>query len=411
MDIKITPAPLSGVVNAIPSKSYAHRYLISAALSSSGESVVNIGVFSRDIEATVQCLCELGAEIRNENGICYIKPISDIKKLPVLHCGESGSTLRFLVPVAAALGGAKFKMEGRLAQRPMDELLESMSSHGVSFKRENDTLTVSGGMTGCEFKIVGNVSSQYISGLLFALPLCGGGRVTLLSELESAPYVYITRYAMSEFGVNVIIDENGFRVDRDSHYLAANKKVQGDWSNAAFWLACGVGVKGLDWETLQGDMAILDVLHKMGAEINYTNDITCPGVNDLRGCDIDASDIPDLVPILSILASRAKGVTVINNIQRLRIKESDRVETVCNMLCAFGINHRQSENSLVIYGSDKPFNSCNIDCANDHRIAMSAAIGAIYAKGEVTLVGAEAVNKSYPAFFEDYKKLGGIINV
>lgn len=411
MNITITPAPLSGVVKAIPSKSYAHRYLISAALCSSGESVINIGDFSRDIDATIQCLCELGAEIRNEAGICYIKPISRIKELPVLHCGESGSTLRFLVPIAAALGGAVFKMEGRLAQRPMDELLECMSSHGVSFKKEGDTLTVSGGMTGGEFKIVGNVSSQYISGLLFALPLCSGGRVTLLTELESAPYVYITRYAMSEFGVNVIIDENGFSVDRDAHYVAADKKVQGDWSNAAFWLACGVGVKGLDWETMQGDMAILDVLRRMGGSIDYMNDVTSSCPSGLLGCDIDASDIPDLVPILSILAARAKGTTVINNIQRLRMKESDRVETVCNMLSSFGIKHRQIENSLVIYGSDKPFDPCSIDCANDHRIAMSSAIGAIYAEGEVTLIGAEAVNKSYPSFFEEYKKLGGIINV
>ena len=411
MNIKIIPAPLSGVVQAIPSKSYAHRYLISAALCSSGESVINIGPFSRDIEATIECLCELGAEIRNENGVCYIKPVSHIKDTPVLHCRESGSTLRFLVPVAAALGGATFKMEGRLAQRPMDELLDCMSSHGVSFMRGNDTLTVSGGMTGGEFKIVGNVSSQYISGLLFALPLCKGGRITLMSGLESAPYVHITRYAMSEFGVNVITDENGFSVDGGVHYVCANKKVQGDWSNAAFWLVCGVGVKGLDWETLQGDMAILDVLCKMGGEIDYMNDITLSRNVNLYGCDIDASDIPDMVPILSIIAARAKGVTVINNIQRLRIKESDRVETVCNMLCAYGIKHRQIENSLVIYGSDKPFNSCSIDCANDHRIAMSAAIGSIYAEGEVTLIGAEAVNKSYPAFFEDYKKLGGIINV
>ncbi len=411
MNITITPAPLSGVVKAIPSKSYAHRYLISAALASSGESVINIGTFSRDIEATVQCLCELGAEIRTENGICYIKPISEIKNSPVLHCKESGSTLRFLVPIAAALGGATFKMEGRLAQRPMDELLDCMSSHGVSFERGQDTLTVSGGMTGGEFKIVGDVSSQYISGLLFALPLCGGGRITLLTKLESAPYVYITRYAMSEFGVNILIDDNGFRVDGAEHYVCNNKRVQGDWSNAAFWLACGVGVKGLNSETYQGDMVILDVLRKMGGTYDYMNDIYLSKTDNLCSCDIDASNIPDLVPILSILAARAKGVTVINAIQRLRMKESDRVETVCNMLSAFGIKHKQIEDSLVIYGTNKPFKSCSIDCANDHRIVMSAAIGAIYAEGDVTLVGAEAVNKSYPTFFEEYKKLGGIINV
>ncbi len=411
MNVTIKPAPISGVIDAIPSKSYAHRYLICAALASLSESIIDVGNASRDIEATAQCLSELGASVDINCGTYRVKPIASSKELPVLHCCESGSTLRFLAPVAAALGGGSFIMEGRLASRPMDELLSCLAEHGVEFKKEDNILTVSGKMTGGEFKIAGNVSSQYVSGILFALPLCGGGRVTLTTELESRPYVTMTIEAMAEFGVNVIEDEKGFIVDSDQRYTSSTARVPGDWSNAAFWLACGVGVKGITVACAQGDRAFLDVMTEMGAAIDYRDNIWITDPSTLHGCDIDAKDIPDLVPIMSVLAARANGVTRIYNASRLRIKESDRIETTSAMLTAFGIKNEQTDDGLIIYGENKPFRSCAVDCANDHRIAMSAAIASIYAEGEVTLVGAEAVNKSYPAFFEDYKKLGGIINV
>lgn len=411
MNVTIKPAHLSGTIDAISSKSYAHRYLICAALAEQGESVVEIGSASRDIEASAICLNELGADVVNENGTYRVSPISQMKKQPTLHCCESGSTLRFLAPVAAALGGGRFIMEGRLGSRPMDELLCVLAEHGVKTENDGKTLTVSGNMTGGEFKIAGNVSSQYISGLLFALPICGGGRVTLTTELESRPYVTMTIEAMAKFGVNVIEDENGFTVAADQKYYCANAKVPGDWSNAAFWLACGVGVKGLTAACAQGDRAFLDVMCKMGAAIDYRDRTWIADPYALHGCDIDAKDIPDLVPIMSILASRANGVTRIYNASRLRAKESDRIETTSAMLTALGVKNEQTDDGLLIYGEKRLFKSCAIDCANDHRIAMSAAIAAVYAEGDVTLVGAQAVNKSYPAFFEDYKKLGGVINV
>ena len=411
MNVTINPTPVSGVIDAIPSKSYAHRYLICAALASGGSSNIDIGFVSRDIEATAQCLSELGASVRVDGRSYLVAPVNVIRDTPTLHCCESGSTLRFLTPVAAALGGASFVMEGRLKDRPMDELLDCLSAHGVGFEKRGNILTVTGKMTGGEFKIAGNVSSQYISGILFALPLCGGGRITLTTDLESRPYVTMTIQTMAEFGVSVVEDASGFSVSSDQRYTPSDANVPGDWSNAAFWLACGVGVKGVSSSCAQGDKAILDVMKEMGAAVKLNDEVWKTDPRNLCGSEIDAKDIPDLVPIISIIAARAKGITKIYNASRLRIKESDRIETTSAMLDSFGIKNEQTGDGLIIYGSDKPFDSCTIDCANDHRIAMSASIGAIYASGEVTLVGAEAVNKSYPSFFEDYCKLGGVINV
>lgn len=412
MNVTIKPAALSGTIDAIPSKSYAHRYLICAALAANqNASVIDIGAASRDIAATADCLTSLGASIDIKDGVYNVSPIKNKISMPDLFCCESGSTLRFLTPVAAALGGGRFKMEGRLGSRPMDELIKCLIDHGAKLEKNENILTVSGAMTGGEFKIAGNVSSQYISGILFALPLCGGGRVTLTTQLESRPYVTMTIEAMAAFGVNVTDDEKGFTVASDQCYHSAKAKVPGDWSNAAFWLASGVGVKGLSPNCAQGDRAIIEVLERMGAPVRYENGIYKADVSHLHGCEVDAQDIPDAVPIISVLAGRAEGVTKIYNAARLRAKESDRIETTSAMLTALGVKNDQTDDGLVINGDSRKFRSCKVDCANDHRIAMSASVAAEYAEDDVTLVGAEAVNKSYPTFFEDYKKLGGVINV
>lgn len=412
MDITIRPSLLTGTVDAIPSKSYAHRYLICAALASNtGVSTVEIGSASRDILATADCLKSLGALINIENGIYNVCSIEKAKEVPDLHCCQSGSTLRFLAPVASALCGGRFIMEGRLGSRPMDDLLNALAEHGVKFANDGKFLTVGGGMDGGEFKIAGNVSSQYISGILFALPLCGGGRVTLTTRLESRPYVTMTVEAMASFGVEVTEDENGFAVAADQHYKTADAKVPGDWSNAAFWLASGVGVSGLSPNCAQGDRAIIDVMARMGAPVEYKNGVYKADPTVMYGCEIDARNIPDAVPIISVLAGRADGVTRIYNAARLRAKESDRIASTSAMLTALGVKNEQTDDGLIIYGQNKPFKSCTVDCSNDHRIAMSGAVAASYSEGKVTLIGAEAVNKSYPAFFDDYKKLGGDINV
>ena len=414
MKVTVTPAKLSGKIAAIPSKSYAHRFLICAALSD-GCCEIWADRTSADIEATARCLCAMGADITRRGGVYAVSPASGEKTevLPALDCGESGSTLRFLAPIASALGGGTFTMSGRLAERPMDPLNAALCAHGMTVKKSGNTVTYSGKLTGGEFLIPGDVSSQYISGLLMALPLCGGGEVRLTSPLASAPYVDITVDAMRAFGVSVGRGEGRYTVAPGQKYRRCDPCVPGDWSNAAFWLISGAAVTGLDLNDAQGDKAILDRLADMGAKADFSSDGACciDGLDRLHGCEIDAGDIPDAVPALAVAAARAKGETRIFNAARLRAKESDRIATVCAMLTAFGVQNRATDDGIVITGRAVALLSCTVDAANDHRIAMAAAVGASFADGPVYITGAEAVNKSYPDFWDDYKKLGGQIDV
>lgn len=410
----IHPRRLSGTVKALPSKSYAHRYLICASLAD-GISEISCDRFSDDILATIRCISALGARINcligrfevipRENG-CYVKGAE-------LDCGESGSTLRFLAPVVSAVGGGSFIMGGRLAARPMDALNRALSDHGVTVRKEGNVLAYLGKMTGGEFLIPGDISSQFVSGLLMALPLVGGGEVRLTSPLSSAPYVDITVDAMRTFGVEVRREGEAFTVSPGSKYAGVKTAVPGDWSNAAFWLASGVRVTGLDMRDAQGDKAITGLISRFGGTVVSDSDgvIACD-LEDLNGTEIDADDIPDAVPMISVLAGTARGTTRIYNAARLRAKESDRIESVSNMLTAFGVPHEVTRDGLIIHGRNGRLSGgCVIDSANDHRIAMAAAVGAGYADGDVTVTGAEAVAKSYPGFWDDYKELGGEIDV
>ncbi len=413
MRVTVDPRPLSGTADAIPSKSYAHRYLICAALAD-GVSNIKCDRFSDDILATVRCISALGASVDCLTGAfsVYPPPEGGLRAAAELDCGESGSTLRFLAPVVSAVGGGTFRMSGRLACRPMDPLNRALAGHGVTAVRRGNSLTYSGAMTGGEFAVPGDVSSQFISGLLMALPLVGGGSVKLTTPLSSAPYVDVTLDAMRRFGVKVRRRDGVLEVPAGAHYHSADLSVPGDWSNAAFWLASGVKVRGLDPDDAQGDKAILGLLRQFGAIAEDDGEgIAVRGLDGLRGVDIDAGDIPDAVPVLRVPAARASGVTRIYNAARLRMKESDRIETVSRMLTAFGAEHTATDDGLVIYGRGGALKGCTVDGANDHRIVMAAAVGASFADGPVKIEGAEAVNKSYPGFWKDYEKLGGKIYV
>lgn len=381
MDITITPGKLRGIVTAIPSKSQAHRLLICAAFADRQTQLV-CPETNRDIEATADCLRALGADIQRTDAGYTVCPIRNIPRSAVLDCGESGSTLRFLLPIAGALGiDATFFMEGRLPQRPLSPLWEEMERMGCSLSRPSkNTIRCQGKLKPGKYTIDGSISSQFITGLLFATSLINGeSELSVTGKMESKPYIEMTKQAMALFHA-------------PAYHSPGSVTVEGDWSNAAFFLAANalgsdVAVENLNPDSAQGDRIAATLLPLL--EENTA---------------IDASDIPDLIPILAIVAGAKQGAAF-TNIQRLRIKESDRVASTIAMLTALGGKAEATEDTLTVYGTG--YLGGTVDAYNDHRIAMAAAIAATACNEQVTILGAEAVNKSYPRFWDEYKRLGG----
>lgn len=408
MDILITPSRISGKINGISSKSFAHRALICAALAD-GTSHIKINTLSQDIAATASCLNNLGARIEKNGDVYSVEPIKELPQNAEINCGESGSTLRFLLPVITALGiKTKINALGRLPERPLSPLKEELIKMGAIIS-DSFPLDVSGKLSEGEFSLRGDISSQFVTGLLLALAYLGKGKITLLPPIQSRPYIDITLQVLRDFGVNIIEENNTFYVNK-AQLRARNFEVEADWSNAAFPLCMGASVVGLNLNSVQGDKAITKVLEIMGAKIFCDKGIVRADVSSLQGCRIDAGDIPDAVPVIAAVAATAQGETVIYNAQRLRLKESDRIQTVCEMLSSLGADIRETTDGMIIKG--KPFLAGGeTNSFNDHRIAMAAAVAACKCSGEVIIRNAEAVNKSYPAFFEDYKSLGGIVRV
>lgn len=415
MNVIIKPSTIAGKLRAIPSKSDAHRKLICAAVSDAPTRLEMSGSCG-DIDATISCLSALGAEISREGDAVKVNPIKE-RKTAVLDCGESGSTFRFLLPVAAAVcSKASFIGRGRLPERPIGHLTDVMSGHGVCFSADRLPFNIEGRLTPGLFSIPGNVSSQYITGLMMALPLLDGdSEIKLNTTLESRGYVDMTVSALWDFGIRVHPDANGWAVPGKQTFVSPKTlRVDGDWSNAAFFLAAGalkksVTVCGLDMNSEQGDKAIVDILSEFGAEVSVRGDEVTVSPVPLHGCTVDVSDIPDLLPILSVVAAFARGTTRFVGASRLRIKESDRLASVSQMLNALGGAAEEEPDALVVKG--KPLSGGHVDGCGDHRIVMSAAIAAVCCSGAVTITGAEAVNKSYPAFFDHCKALGGDVNV
>ena len=404
MDIKITPAPISGRIEGIASKSFAHRALICACLAK-GESRIKINTTSADIEATVSCLENLGAKIEKNGDIYTVSPITNAPGSAVINCNESGSTLRFLLPVVAALGiKTEINASGRLPERPLSPLKEELIRMGAEIS-DSFPLAVSGRLNSGEFTMRGDVSSQFVTGLLMALSYLGGGKINLLPPVQSRPYIDITLQVLKRFGADIKEENNTFYI-KNTDLHGCDFTVEADWSNAAFPLCMGAEVSGLDPDSTQGDKAIIDVLKKMGAVITENNGCFKADVSALHGCRIDASDIPDAVPVIAAVAATAEGETVIYNAERLRLKESDRIQTTAHMIRAMGGEIAETDDGLIIKGK-KILDGGETPSFNDHRIAMAAAVAACRCKGDVIIRQAEAVNKSYPAFFDDYNKLGG----
>ena len=421
MIARITPALLSGSVPAIASKSDAHRLLILAALSR-GETRLLMEQRSEDINATIGCLRALGAAIEVLPDGVVVRGIEHPNENPLLDCGESGSTFRFLLPVAAALcEHARFTGGGRLPERPIGELMRVMQAHGVAFSAERLPFETAGRLAGGDFSLPGNVSSQYLTGLLLALPLIrSDSKISLTTHLESAAYVEITLHALRRFGVRVRVENGVYPVSGGQGIQSPGTlRVDGDWSNAAFFLAAGalgnpVTVTGLSLDSPQGDKAILDALRKFGAGVDATMTTITVSPAKLVGCMIDVGETPDLLPILAVLGACAAGETRLVNAARLRLKESDRLASVSAMLRALGGTVTELPDALVITSGALTSGALaggTVDSCRDHRIAMSAAIAAIRCANEVKILGADAVNKSYPAFYTDYNQLGGHADV
>ncbi len=414
-DIRVYPATPGGAVAAPPSKSAAHRALICAALAD-GKSIVAPVAESDDMAATAQVLRAMGAQIIREADTAAVTGGACAAGEVTLDCRESGSTLRFLMPIAAALGlTATFTGQGRLPQRPIGILAGQLRQHGITFTSETMPFTISGRLSGGRFTLPGDVSSQFVSGLLFALPLVDAdSEIVLNSPLQSAGYVDMTLDALRRSGVRIEQSADGFRIQGNQSYRAGSRTVEGDYSNAAFWLCAGaaggdISVSGLSADSIQGDRTIIKIISNFGGRINACNDVVTSRRAPLSGCRVDASPIPDLIPAIAVMACFARGDTEIYNAVRLRIKESDRLATVSALLQGLGGSVSEYPDRLVIHGGK--LRGGTVDGANDHRIVMAAAIAALFCAEPVTIRGAHAVSKSYPNFFDDLTKLGGRYDV
>ncbi|MBQ9762629.1 MAG: 3-phosphoshikimate 1-carboxyvinyltransferase [Oscillospiraceae bacterium] len=389
MDITIHPRLLQGDITIIPSKSQAHRLLICAAFADK-PTQLRCPETNRDIEATVDCLCALGAEIVRTDSGYLVTPATAIPAAATLNCCESGSTLRFMLPIVGALGvDAIFLMAGRLPQRPLSPLWEELERMGCSLSRPTaDTLRSTGKLRPGDYRIDGGVSSQYITGLMLALSLMNEAcTLTITGKIESKPYIRLTEEAIRLFG------GEPSKLGSSQFHSPGYIDVEGDWSNGAFFVAAsGLGselsIHGLNPESPQGDRAVLDII----PQLKDTTPSIC------------AADIPDLVPILAVFAAANKGA-VFTDIQRLRLKESDRVASTIAMIKNLGGEASASDSTLTISGTG--LRGGTVDAVNDHRIAMATAIGATVCKEPVAILGAECVQKSYPQFWEEYARLGG----
>ncbi len=404
-----------GEVKIPASKSQAHRYIICAGLSREESDIVCDGI-SEDIAATMACLKGLGAEFDGEFNI-HCKPVKGEPEGECeLCCGESGSTLRFMLPVAGALGAkGHFVMKGRLPERPMAPFDEELRKHGMEIRKEGDLLHFSGKLCAGLYTLPGSVSSQYISGLLLALPLLAGDSVlTVTGKVESKDYIIMTEEALQKAGIRFEKKLNTYVIPGNQKYnMHKQTQVEGDFSNAAFFLCMGalshegICVKGLNNASKQGDRRVVEILEAFGARVEEGEGQVFVARNKLEGLTIDAAMIPDLVPTLSVVAAAAEGETHIINAGRLRLKESDRIESTVNMLRALGAEAEGTPDGLIIKGQPS-LKGGLVDTCKDHRIAMSAAVASCICTGEVTVNDETCVNKSYPRFWEDLATLKGV---
>lgn len=405
MSLLIKPSPLNGKVIIPPSKSLSHRAIICASLCTEGESKIDNIVFSDDIRATIQGMKVLGADIKEEDSFILVKR-NNIISDSIIDCNESGSTLRFLIPLSLILTNeCTFTGSGRLINRPLDVYYEIFNKFNIEFftSRGSLPLLIRGKLPNGTYKVPGNVSSQFITGLFFALPLLeGDSEIDITGALESKGYINLTIDIMKRYNIHIEkIHDNNYFIRGGQKYRAQDYSVEGDFSQAAFFLAANalgssIECLGLNYNSLQGDKEILNIIEKYSAE---HKEVT-----------IDASQIPDLIPAVSVIAALKENcITNIVNAKRLRLKESDRLNAIASEMNKLGACIREKEDGLIIKGR-KSLHGAAVNSRNDHRIAMAIAIAATRCKNTVVLENYQSVKKSYPGFWDDYRSLGGVIN-
>ena len=399
---------LSGEIKAIPSKSFIHRALISAALAE-GVSLIDNVIYSKDIQATLSMIESIGARcILSDNQVSITpKSSSQSKKF---HANESGTSLRLMIPIVAALGlEAEFSGNGQLVNRPIDEYLKIFDEQNIPYKYEGKLpLYLKGKLESGYFEVDGSISSQYISGLLMALPLLNGdSRIKIVNEFTSKAYVDITIQVLSEFGINIErmgLDE--YHIKGNQTYKSNNVLIENDYSQAAFWIV-GASINGdvvirdLNEKSIQGDMEIIEIVNQMGGKVYFDNGELIIKKAMTHGIEIDAEQIPDLVPILTLLATASRGRTRIYNTRRLSAKESDRGRVITEELNKLGAKIQYFDNELIIDGVDLLSNG-KVSSYNDHRIAMTLALASLKSNGNIEIEGMNAIKKSYPKFIEDF---------
>lgn len=417
-DVKFSPFVPNGTVNVPPSKSDVHRAIICAAMAN-GVSRISPVALSNDIKATIGCIKALGADAVLENNVLTVDGTNMYKnKTALLDCGESGSTLRFFIPIAAVGNiNAIFVGKGKLPQRPIGIFTEALPKAGTVCKTEGGLpLEIKGQLKSGIFEIPGNVSSQFITGLLLALPILeGDSEIVLTSPLESVGYIAMTIRTMKQFGVNIQATEKGWHIKGGQSYKTCDYTTDGDWSQAAFFMVLGavsgkVTVKGVAKDSTQGDKKCAEILARFGAKVTQLDNEVTVEKGELKAITIDASQIPDLVPVLSVCAAFAEGTTKIINAERLRIKECDRLKATAELLNNLGGKVKELSDGLEITGVSS-LKGGNVNGYNDHRIVMSAAVCAARSDEDITATFAMSINKSYPDFYIDYNSIGGKANV
>ena len=418
MKVIIKPNVLKGEVNAPPSKSLSHRAIIAAALAKGQSKIENL-IFSQDIKATCDAMQNFGINVNKYNN--YIEVLSEGNlKAParLINCYESGSTLRFLIPFGAMVESAvTFEGRGKLKTRPLTPYFNIFDKQSIRYDyRDSLPLVVDGKLKPGRFEISGGISSQFITGLMFVLPLLDGdSEIIISSPLESKGYIDLTLDVLKNFGIDVENDNHQtYRIKGSQKYRPNDYRVEGDYSQAAFWIVAGligdrICLKDLKFDSRQGDKEIVDIAQRMNGALQIEKDNIIVRRSETKGIVIDASQCPDIIPVLTVLAALSEGKTEIINASRLRIKESDRLKAISTELNKLGADVREKDDGLVVY-SKKDLEGGEVDGWNDHRIVMSLAIASIRCKNEVTIIGSDAIKKSYPTFFDDFAKLGGDVH-
>lgn len=429
MDIQINPGTLKGTLEAISSKSELHRMLICATFADQPTDIIVSGSaydgqheLPKDIQATLSCLTAIGAQCQITPGMIRVIPVSKetLAGEPVLDCMESGSTFRFMLPIAAAVcGKASFSGGGRLPERPIAGLSEALKAHGVQFSGESLPFSISGTPDGGVYEIPGNISSQYLTGLLLMLPLLEEkASIRLTTPLVSSGYIDITTQVMSSFGVDVLQKDGMWQLsERHTYRSPVNIPAGGDWSNTAAFLTASMLREGNDIrckallpDSCQGDRNILRFLEQFGAGISATSEGLRTAAGILQGTTIDIDETPDLLPYLAVVGCVAVGDTIFTNAARLRLKESDRITSTASMIHALGGSVEAEADKLIVHGVGS-LRGGTVDAMNDHRIVMAGAVASSICREPVIIQGAEAVNKSYPTFFEDFASVKGDCHV